>query len=88
MLYGPCWSSECWKVHELFDKGAVTGARIQSGQNIFAVDFPGLDPLADHRSRFVKFGQMNNLFVYVVSYMMGPLQKAMEKHQTCSATNL
>ena len=51
------------------------------------MDFPGLDPLADHRSRFVKFGQMNNLFVYVVSYMMGPLQKAMEKHQTCSATN-
>ena len=40
--------------------------RYKVAENVFAVDFPGLDSLEDHRSRFAEFGQMNNLFIYVV----------------------
>ena len=71
--------------------------RYKVAENVFAVDFPGLDSLEDHRSRLAEFGQMNNLFIYVVPYNGSPSESlvgnvkaayAMEKHAGNAARTL
>ena len=46
------------------------------------MDFPGLDSLEDHRSRFAEFGLMNNLFIYVVPYNGSPSESLVENVRT------
>ena len=49
------------------------------------MDFPGLDSLEDHRSRFAEFGQMNNLFIYVVPYNGSPSEDLVANVRTAYA---
>ena len=77
---GPQNAGKSTLLNKLFNKRAETGAREHTAEptkykvakNVFAVDFPGLDSLEDHRSRFAEFGEMNNLFIYVMPYNGSP----------------
>ena len=77
---GPQNAGKSTLLNNLFDKNAETGTRIHTSEltrykvadNVNAVDFPGLDSLENHRSMFAQFGQMNNLFIYVMPYNGSP----------------
>ena len=68
---GPQNAGKSTLLNKLFGKAAETGFRTHTAEptrynvaeNVYAIDFPGLDSLEDHRSRFAQFGQMSNLFI-------------------------
>ena len=90
---GPQNAGKSTLLNKLFGKTAETGNRTHTveptrykvAENVFAVDFPGLDSLEDHRSRFAEFGQMNNLFIYVVPYNGSPSEDLVANVRTAYA---
>ena len=102
---GPQNAGKSTLLNKLFGRSAETGYRTHTaeptrykvGENIVAVDFPGLDSLKDHRSRFAEFGHMNNFFIYLMPYDGSPSEKlvenvriayAMQKDASCAAKTL
>ena len=102
---GPQNAGKSTLLNKLFGRSADTGYRTHTaeptrykvGENIVAVDFPGLDSLKDHRSRFAEFGHMNNFFIYLMPYEGSPSEKlvenvriayAMQKDASCAAKTL
>ena len=74
---GPQNAGKSTLLNQLFDSGAKVGSRVHTHamttytieENVFAVDFPGSNSLDDDRRQyFSEFGQLANLFVYVVPY--------------------
>ena len=87
---GPQNAGKSTLLNKLFDKRAAAGVRTHTeeptrydvAEHVVAMDFPGLDSLEDHRSRFEEFGPMNNLFIYVVPYNGSPSESLVENVRT------
>jgi len=90
---GPQNAGKSTLLNKLFGMKAETGERTHTdkptkykvAENVFAVDFPGRDSLEDHRNNFADFGQMNNLFIYVVPYNGSPSESLVENVRTAYA---